>query len=253
MPAKHDIVCADAAELAIQAAACLVADIIDLLRHKRQVQVVFSTGETPLQTYAALREHHRHALAWQRVTLYQMDEYCGLAAGDPRRFQAYLREQLVDPLGLTSHLLRGDETDAQMQQYEAALVQGGGLDVLLYGVGVNGHLGFNEPGTRFTAASRRVQLAPSTVAQIDPAPGPVPQTAVTLGLQVLNQARRIRVMALGAKKQAALTAGLLQPPDVAVPLSSLQACEQVRYYFDPAACPTDLRAQNKLIDSTHVK
>ena len=243
MKSNYEIFCANSAELAAQAAACVVADISSLLRHQKQVQVVLSTGQTPLQTYAVLRDQHRHAIAWERVTLYQMDEYCGLVADDPRRFQAYLRKHLIDPLGLQSRLLRGDETDEQMQQYEATIVQGGGLDIVLYGVGVNGHLGFNEPGTSFTAASRRVRLAPSTVAQIDPIPGPVPQAAVTLGLRVLNQARHIRVIALGAKKQVAIAAGLLQPPDTAVPLSSLQACAQVRYFFDASACPAALRTK----------
>ncbi|RYF12535.1 MAG: hypothetical protein EOO40_01030 [Deltaproteobacteria bacterium] len=222
-------------------ARCLVADLRGVLSRKQVVCAVLPTGATPLLTYEHLRRDHATSLDWTRVRLYQLDEYVGLSDGDPRCFRDFLLQQLVQPLHTDFRGLQGDETTAQMHDHEQEIGRAGGLDLVLYGVGVNGHLGFNEPGSSFCVASRRVALHASTRARIDPKAGPVPTEAVTLGLGVLNAAPHVRVVATGSSKRPAITQGLLEAPSIEMPLSSLQGLHhKVRFFFDQAACPPGL-------------
>lgn len=222
-------------------AAQLVVDIQKTLEHRATARVVFSTGATPVATYAALRDHHRAALPWDRVCVQQLDEYCGLAPDDALRFSAFLREHLVQPLGTQFQTLTGAESAAALSDYDSKIAGAGGLDVVLFGVGVNGHLGFNEPGSSFVSATRRIALHASTRERIwVPPHGVVPQEAVTLGLATLCAARRVRVVALGAAKRDALTRGLLTSPSTDVPLSSLQGHPDVQFFLDAAAAPEGL-------------
>ncbi len=227
----------DPATLAAALAAQLVADLQAVLVVRAQAQVVFSTGATPIATYAELRRRHLHALDWRRVQLWQMDEYRGLPPVDLRRFSTFLRAHLIAPLQLPHRLLTGGENAAQLHAYEAAIAAAGGLDLVLYGVGINGHLGFNEPGSPFDAPTRQVVLHASTTARIEPVAGLRPQRAVTLGLGVLNAARRLRVVAWGPAKRPALVRGLLQSPDPQTPLSSVQAHPDLHVFVDAAAAP----------------
>ncbi len=228
---------ANAEEVATAVAACLVADLRAILAGGGIAQVVFPTGMTPVRTYEQLAVVHRQALPWSRVHLCQMDEYLGLSPTDPRKFSLFLQKHLVAPLGCQLRPLRGAESDEEMRVYEQEIIQAGGLDLVLYGVGVNGHLGFNEPGSSFSSPSRRVQLHQSTRDHIDTRAGEAPSEAVTLGLAVLNAARRARVIALGSQKRRAIAAGLLHPPSVDMPLSSLQHHHDLRVFVDVAACP----------------
>ena len=228
------------ADVSTAAAAQLIQDLRAVLDVKPWASVVFSTGATPVQTYRILREQYREQVAWPRVRVFQLDEYVGLHADDSRRFSTFLRHQLIVPLGAASRLLSGDESDVQMLAYEQEIREAGGLDLVLYGVGVNGHLGFNEPGSAFDVASRRVRLDASTVERIETRTGAAPTEAVTLGLGILNAARRIRVMALGPNKRDALQRGLLEAPTTEVPLSSLQTLHDVQFFIDTQACPLRL-------------
>ncbi len=221
-------------------AAQLVRDIQAVLAVRVSARVVFSTGATPVRTYEVLRQKYRTALPWQRVCVQQLDEYSGLAKNDARRFSIFLRAHLVGPLGTHFCELTGEESASDLVRYETDIAAAGGLDLVLYGVGVNGHLGFNEPGSAFASATRRVVLHESTRERITTEDGPAPHEAVTLGLGALNAAARVRVVALGAAKRDALTRGLLEPPHIDMPLSSLQAHPDVQFYMDAAAAPHGL-------------
>lgn len=216
----------------------LVEDLEAELRWQMWPAIVLSAGKTPIPVYTLLAQKYRHALPWHRVRLIQMDAYAGLAMDDPRAFHAFLREALVQPLGLQARYLGGDERAEDMQRYEQEVVDTGGLSLVLHGVGRNGHLGFNEPGTALDSGAGRVVLAQETVADmLSDFGAAVPRQGVTLGLRGLNAARRVRVVMTGAHKRAAAAQGLTQPPSLVSPLSSLQNHADLKVFIDAAAYP----------------
>ena len=234
------LIASDSQAASAALAAQLVTDIQSILVHRSHARVVFSTGATPVETYALLRERYYEALPWERVCVQQLDEYSGLPVADPRRFSTFLQTHLIKPLGTQFRGLNGDESALELSRYEADIAAAGGLDLVLYGVGVNGHLGFNEPGSSLLSATRRVALHESTRSRIDAQQGPAPLEAVTLGLATLNAARKVRVVALGAAKCEALARGLLEAPTIEMPLSCLQAHPDVQFFLDKAAAPLGL-------------
>lgn len=236
-PTTHIVVETSREALARRVAASLVHDLRQCLRERERPVVVLSAGRTPAPVYALLRTEFRLALPWRRISLFQMDEYAGLAANDQRSFRAFLRRSLVEPLAINATYLQGNETDAQMAAYEKSIRRAGGIDLVLHGVGINGHLGFNEPGAAPDSPSRHAQLALATRYCMRRAfrGQTVPRSGPTLGLGVLNASRRVRVVAVGKAKRRAIREGFLQPPARAVPVSSLQAHANVHVFVDKEA------------------
>jgi len=211
-----------------------------------------ATGRSPLGVYRELVARHRaHALPVHALRTFNLDEYLGLAPADPRSFQAQMRRELFDPLGLALSqwsIPRGDLPeqlrDAHIAEYRAALRAAGGIDLQLLGLGRNGHIGFNEPGSPRDARARVVELAASTredAAGEFGALEAVPTRAISLGVADILDARRIRLLAFGAHKHAALRAALAGPPTVERPLSWLQPHADFRIFTDCPDAPPGAR------------
>jgi len=150
-------------------------------------------------------------------------------------FRRFLDTSLVSPLGMKAVWLDGYETPEALQDYEAQIDALGGIDLVLHGIGVNGHLAFNEPGCTFDCSARRVCLAPTTRPQAVPLHRR-PTEGVTVGLRQLNAARRVILVASGREKRQAIRDALLYPPDPSCPASILQAHPNVSVYLDRTAC-----------------
>ncbi|HSI60715.1 MAG TPA: sugar phosphate nucleotidyltransferase, partial [Ideonella sp.] len=142
-----------------RAALCLLQDLRELLELREHPVVVMSAGQTPEQLYGILRQRYHGALRWARLRFFQMDEYVPRTTADRGLFGRAMRRLLVDPLGLQGHFLEGDEGPQALADYEGRIEAAGGIDLVLHGIGANGHLGFNEPGSAFDAGARRVPLA----------------------------------------------------------------------------------------------
>jgi glucosamine-6-phosphate deaminase len=199
------------------------------------------TGRTPVGVYAALAAA---ALDWSRVRTFNLDEFATLGASAPGSFRAFMDRHLFGAVNLRPEaigFLRGDATDEREEcaRYDAAIDASGGLDVLLLGLGANGHVGFNEPGPALLAASHVVTLHESTrranAAQFGGDWTRVPERALTIGMRQVLGARRIIMMATGAAKAeavAAMTGGTLT---TTCPASWLQAHGAVTLVLDDAA------------------
>lgn len=200
--------------------------------------VVLSSGRTPLATYALLRGPLGASVPWKRLRLVQMDEYVGVPPTDPLSFQHYLRRELVEPLGMELLGLDGYRTDDKALLRHEAVLWSAGVDLVLHGIGTNGHLGFNEPGTVHTSRAARVMLSRQTrrAAKTGFRPGrPVPREGLTLGLAVLRSARTVVVLVAGAHKADALNAGLCDDVGPACPLTSIRGHEGLTVIADRAA------------------
>jgi glucosamine-6-phosphate deaminase len=233
-------VCADHGEMSLRAAERLVTAIGAVLAARGKALVTLSAGRTPEVLYEIIRTRYRQAIDWTRVTVAAMDDYLGLPGGSGFSCSAYLTERVIAPLGIRDfHPIPSghDVTDEVLSAFEARLRGMGGLDIALHGIGQNGHVGFNEPGSGFTSGTRAVTLAESTrVANSGMfARAEVPRRGVTLGLALLGEARFSILLASGVAKQSAVRAALLGSVTEEVPATILRTCPSVVYFLDERA------------------
>lgn len=210
------------------------------------LRLILPTGHTPLGMYAALRAHAADgSLRADRATLFQLDEYLGLGPGDPRSYAAYLRREL-DGVGFGAvHSLDGTAPDpgAQCARHQA-LLDRAPVDIAVLGLGRDGHVAFDEPGSPVGSGTRRVALHPATRADAAAdfgGPDAVPVEALTVGLRTLLAARELLVLVSGEAKASALRGMLEGPPDPRCPASLLRWHPRLTVVCDRAAA-AQLRA-----------
>jgi glucosamine-6-phosphate deaminase len=222
--------------------ALLAAELVaNRLRARPQVRLILPTGHTPLGMYEALRAHAADgSLASEHATVLQLDEYLGFAPDDERSYRAYLRRELRGvPLG-AFHGLDGSAADpvAECARHQALLDEAP-IDLVVLGIGRDGHVAFDEPGSPPDAGARRVELHPTTREDAAAELGGldrVPREALTVGLRTLRAAREIVLLASGEAKAAAMRAMLEDEPGPACPASLLRDHPRLTIVCDrPAA------------------
>jgi glucosamine-6-phosphate deaminase len=210
-----------------------------------------ATGRTMEPVYAGLVRHWKALTAEQRPLpsfwrSFNLDEYVGLAAGDGRSFQAFMQHHLGGPLGLDPASLQFPDGMAadpaqEASRYAAAVATAGGVGLQLLGLGLNGHVGFNEPPCGPEARCRCLALSDSTRQQNAEAfggdPQAVPSQAITLGLAEILEAERILLVVTGRAKAAVLRRLLEEPPGEDLPASWLRSHPDATVIADRAAAP----------------
>ena len=209
-----------------------------------------ATGRTMEPVYAALARLVHGMETAERQELrrrwcsFNLDAYVGLDAADPRSFAAEMDSRLTSPLGLDPkrvHLPDGRAADpnAAAECYAAQLAAAGGIGLQLLGLGLNGHVGFNEPPCPAAAPCRCIELSPATRHQNAGAfggdPEAVPQRAITLGLREILAADRLLLVVTGAAKAKVLARALLEPPTPDLPASWIQLHPRALVVADEAA------------------
>lgn len=197
------------------------------------------TGKTPVGLY---RELVARRLDWRRVRTFNLDEYVGLAPAHPASFHSFMQRNLFGRCPEPPRWEMPDgcapDLSAECARYEAAVSAAGPIDLLILGLGRNGHIGFNEPGSPLDSKTRVVGLSAETraVNREDFPPGEeVPARAITMGIGTILKARRILLLASGAEKAPALKAALTGPVTPALPASALQLHSDVTVLADAAA------------------
>jgi glucosamine-6-phosphate deaminase len=237
---------ADSAGLADWVASLLLRD--RLLRPERPLGL--ATGRTMEPVYAALARQVNGLTPAERQELrrrwcsFNLDAYVGLDRADPRSFAAEMASRLTTPLGLDPervHLPDGQAADphAAAECYAAQLAATGGIGLQLLGLGLNGHVGFNEPPCEADASCRCLELSPATRQQNAGAfggdPEAVPQQAITLGLREILAAERLLLVVTGGTKAEVLARALREPPTPELPASWIQLHPRALVVADEAA------------------
>lgn len=228
------------------AAGRLAAGVVErALRERPAAVLALPTGATPRPLYRELvRRHREQGLSFAAAAVFGLDEYWPLAPEHPQSFRRFLRAELLDHVDLAAarfHMLDGGAAAGALERvcaaYEAALAAAGGIDTLLLGIGLNGHLGFNEPGAPRRGRTRVVELAELTRARAaaDFGGEEVPRHGLTMGLGTILEARRIVVLATGAGKADIVALALAAAPDEALPASLLREHAAVEWILDRAA------------------
>lgn len=207
------------------------------LRGLESPLVVLPTGNTPLGMYRRLRTRYGDEPFWKNFRYLALDDYIGLPEGDERRFHSWVAREILDPVGVPdeNRIFFRDSSAENVKRYLAAH---GPADLAVLGLGENGHLGFNEPGSAFDSAVRAVELAPGTVAANAAYWGSedrVPRRAFTLGLGDIARSKRTILLVAGAHKAAILKATLEGPISPAVPSTVLRTMDNVTIVADEGA------------------
>ncbi len=217
------------------------------------------TGGTVVDLYANLRLFYKEKLlSFQHVVTFNMDEYVGLPQDHPQSYHSYMYHHLFNEVDIPPshiHLLDGQAPDLfqQCAQYEQAIAQAGGIELFLGGVGRNGHIAFNEPGSPLDSRTRPVDLAPATIQANSRFflndVHRVPTRALTVGIGTILAARELLFLASGPAKAAAL-ARLSQPGVTAdCPLTVLKRHPHATLLADPAACALLAEAPLKRLEA----
>jgi glucosamine-6-phosphate deaminase len=215
--------------------------------HRAEPTLGLATGSSPLGLYAELA----CAVAGGRLDLsrawgFALDEYVGLPQGHPQSYRQVLVREVCQRLGLPPDRLHvpdgsfADETalEASAAEYERLIRDAGGIDVQILGIGANGHLGFNEPGSSLTSRTRVKRLSERTRsdnARFFEAPAAVPTHCVTQGLGTVLDARRLVLVATGAAKAEAVAAAVEGPLTASCPASVIQWHSDATIVLDDAA------------------
>jgi glucosamine-6-phosphate deaminase len=196
------------ASLSAHAASLLLGAIHDDPR----VVLGLPTGRTPIGMYERVvaecsREYH----CFRDVVTFNLDEYAGISCDHPGSYCSYMRQHLFDHVDLdrgNAHIPDGTapDLDAECARYERDIAAAGHLGLTFLGLGQNGHIGFNEPGTPFSSRTRLVELTQSTrVANAGLfEDGHVPERAITIGIATILESKRIVLLASGESKRAAI-------------------------------------------------
>ena len=216
-----------------------------LLAARRDAVLGLPTGRTPVQLYTELCSRHRAGrLDFSRVRTFNLDEFVGLPANHPASYRTFMEDHLFKGVNLKRrhiHFLNGmaASPDLECRRYEAAIRGAGGLDLLILGIGGNGHIGFNEPATSLVADTHCAHLAPSTrrsnAALFDGRVNAVPREALSMGVGTILRSRSIVLMATGAGKASVVAAMLNGMVTPMLPASLLQLHGDVEVVLDRAA------------------
>jgi len=203
-----------------------------------------ATGSTPIGTYRELiRFHQEEGLSFRQVRTVNLDEYYGLPASHEQSYRRFMQESLFDHIDIlpdNTNVPDGLTRDPQGygREYDELILALGGIDLLLLGIGSNGHIAFNEPGRYFTAQTRLVDLNKNTIednARFFESEDEVPRQAISMGMKSILGAKRILILASGANKAEAVRDMLDGPVDPMVPASILQLHPNVTLIADDTA------------------
>lgn len=204
------------------------------------------TGSTPLDVYAELvRMYEAGEVSFKNVVTFNMDEYVGLPESHPESYHSFMHKNFFDKVDVPAgniHILNGNAPDLakECENYEKAIVEAGGIDLFLGGVGEDGHLAFNEPFSSLNSRTRVMTLTQDTLEVnsrfFDNDVNKVPKQAMSVGVATVCGAKEVLVLAFGGKKAKAVKDAIEGPVSHYVTLSALQLHENGVVVLDePAA------------------
>ena len=214
-------------ELSLQAA----NKVADIVKSKQDVVLGLPTGSTPLGMYKELIAMNKeNKLSFKDVTAFNLDEYESLPREDENSYYRFMwdnffshididRQRTNIPNGMASNV------EEECKYYERRIEEAGGIDLMVLGIGNNGHIGFNEPSSYFAGSTHRVKLHENTIqanSRFFSSLEKVPKYAVTMGIKSIMQCRSVMILASGGSKADAIKKALEGPITPELPASVLQ-------------------------------
>jgi glucosamine-6-phosphate deaminase len=218
--------------------------IIEKIIRNPSIKLGLATGGTPTGTYKNLVEDHRkNGTSYQRVTTFNLDEYTGLSGENKNSYRYYMDSHFFNHIDIKkakTFIPQGDVRDLQEEclRYEDLIAKNGGIDLQILGIGSNGHIGFNEPGTSFQSRTHIVNLASSTIsanARYFNRIEDVPTKAITMGISTIMKSKEILLLISGENKREAMIKLMNANISESFPASVLKTHPHVTIIADEAA------------------
>lgn len=213
----------------------------EVVVNKADAVLGLATGSTPIGLYEnMIADHKENGTSYAKCQSFNLDEYVGLPRDHKESYYTFMHTNLFSGIDIKEenvHLPYGD-TKADCEAYEKAM-ENVHVDVQVLGIGANGHIGFNEPGTSFDEETHIVTLTEKTRQDnarfFDDDINQVPTHAITMGIATIMKAGKILLIATGANKADAVAAMINQAPSADCPASVLQNHKDVVVILDEAA------------------
>ena len=214
-------------ELSTKAAALICAQVV----MKPNSVLGLATGSSPLGTYAKMIEkYEKGEVDFSQVSSINLDEYIGLDGNHDQSYRYFMNTNLFSKINIDVAKTnvpngRAADLEAECKAYDELIQKSGGIDLQLLGIGLDGHIGFNEPDSYFERATHVVELDPSTIeanARFFASEADVPRKAVTMGMGGIMSAKKVLLIANGKNKKEIMEKAFFGPITPEVPASILQ-------------------------------
>lgn len=234
------VICTDYDEMSAKAAGV----VADLVKTKPDAVLGFATGSSPIGLYKELiRLHTEEGLDFSKASSFNLDEYCGLDEDHPQSYRTFMNTELFDHINMPLENTRipsgtAEDWRAQCPKYEQQIRDAGGIDLQVLGIGSDGHVAFNEPGSSLGSRTRLVYLTKQTIddnSRFFETRDDVPKTAISMGVGSILEARQCVVVVNGANKASALAAAAEGPVTCMITSSALQLHPDTIIFCDEAA------------------
>ncbi|AKP50645.1 glucosamine-6-phosphate deaminase [Cyclobacterium amurskyense] len=217
--------------------------LIDAVKANPKVVLGLATGSSPLETYNNMMvDHLKNGTDYSAVVTFNLDEYVGLEGTHTQSYRYFMNTSLFNGLNIPLSQTNVPDGTGDLKEvcetYEAKIAKAGGIDLQLLGIGTNGHIGFNEPGTSFDTRTHITELLQETIdgnARFFESAASVPKKAVTMGIQTIMDVKRVILIAYGSKKAAAIRDMVNGPVTESMPASILQKHQDVTLFLDEEA------------------
>lgn len=205
--------------------------IVDQIGQKPEPVLGLATGSTPVGVYQNLAKMNKEGkVDFSKVTTFNLDEYVGLSKDHPCSYHRFMEENLFEHINIKKeniHIPNGQASclEKECKSYEDKIAKYGGIDLQVLGIGHNGHIGFNEPGTPFHSVTHVVDLTPRTIqanSRFFSSPNEVPRQALSMGIKTIMGAQRILLLASGIEKAEIISSAFNGHVTIDVPASILQ-------------------------------
>lgn len=227
-------------ELSYQAASYF----LEKIKNNPNIVLGLATGSSPIGMYQLLiKDHQENGTSYQHIVTFNLDEYIGLDGENESSYQYFMNEQLFDHIDINRanvHIPNGkaEDSEKECEFFEQKIKDYGGIDLQLLGIGSNGHIGFNEPGTSFQSRTHVIELTEKT--RIDNSRffekfEDVPTHAITMGIGTIMESKEIVLIASGEGKRETIKQLLTGPISEDFPASCLHEHPNVTIIVDEAA------------------
>jgi len=203
-----------------------------------------ATGSTPLILYQELiRLHREEQLDFSRVVTFNLDEYVGLPPEHPASYHSFMKRNLFDHINVAPERINIPDGMAKdirgfCREYEKKIIAAGGIDIQILGIGLDGHIGFNEPTSSLTSRTRIKTLTSQTLQENAAYFGGLanaPRHVITMGIGTILDSRMCLLLAFGERKAEIVAQAVEGPLMALVPASALQLHPDAKFIIDQAA------------------
>lgn len=223
--------------------AMIAEEFIKVVNKKENAVLGLATGTSPLLVYADMAKANKEGrVSFKKCTTFNLDEYVGLDGTHNQSYRYFMNENLFNHIDIdkknTNVLLGVGDYKSFMNKYDKMIEDAGGIDIQILGIGSDGHIAFNEPGTSFDSLTHETELTEQTIkdnSRLFNDISEVPTRAVTMGLKSIMNARKIVLIATGKNKAKAVYGLIKGPISEDMPCSILQKHNDVTVYVDEDA------------------